>query len=116
MEIDCRETGVGVFKLPSRSFAGTSAGGGHRKNGCRSESVGDMEQHTPSAGGGRAKTLRSDSCTHSFVLIHRSGLSAFSPLSIRCAPIPGQHISRSSLLPTCHGWQERSSDPPSPAV
>lgn len=41
VEIDRRETGVGVFKLPSRSFAGTSAGGGHRKNVCRSESVGD---------------------------------------------------------------------------
>lgn len=41
VEVDHRETGVGVFKLPSCSFAGSSAGGGHRKNGRRSESVGD---------------------------------------------------------------------------
>lgn len=51
--MDHRETRVGVFKLPSRSFAGTSAGGRHRKNRGKSESVGDQEQHTPSAGGGR---------------------------------------------------------------
>lgn len=61
VETDRRETGVGVFKLPSCSFAELLLGVGHRKHGCRSESAGEREQHTPSAGGGRAKALSSDS-------------------------------------------------------
>lgn len=59
-EMDRRESRVGVFRLPPHSLASTSAGGGHRKNGCGSESSAGWEQLTPSAGGGRAKPLRSE--------------------------------------------------------